>query len=315
MRDKHFTDLWFAHWDARRFSLATDSGFDWLAEAKRLMPKKYGKKNKGHEFYFLAISAFRSHDYQTATFLFDAALSEDLARSRDSRGSPAYLFMTLDNQNHHQAAKLIVEEVVTKLTEVIKSYVSRKASVALSLPEVRDNFLKYLAEHSDSQIRALTTTFITFLREWDYRSRMLHLVSGAGSREAFYTHLFRGCLLFESILKMEPAGKINKRVALDKILGDSILQRRLHLPKLNELGCTFDDLIRSLTPNQGVLAAIESTWTARNRLGHNLTLEAHPFDGEKYGCLRTTLQRRVCTRLPVCISPKLESTLLTHAAC
>jgi hypothetical protein len=45
MRENNFTDIWFAHWDARRYSLATDSGFDWLAEAKRLMPKKYGKKN------------------------------------------------------------------------------------------------------------------------------------------------------------------------------------------------------------------------------------------------------------------------------
>ena len=243
MREKKFTDIWFAHWDARRFSLATDSGFDWLAEAKRLMPKKYGKKNKGHEFYFLGISAFRAHDYQTATFLFDAALSEDLDRNRSSRGSPAYLFMTLDHQNQHQAAKPIVEEVVEKLTEVIKSYKLRKDSVALSLPEVRNNFLKYLAEHSDAQIRALTTTFITFLREWDYRSRMLHLVRSAGSREAFYTHLFRGCLLFESLLKMEPTGKVNKRATLDKILGEPCVQGRLHLPKLKELGCTFDGLI------------------------------------------------------------------------
>ena len=46
MRERKFTDIWFAHWDARRFFLATDSGFDWLAEAKRLMLPKNEKKLK-----------------------------------------------------------------------------------------------------------------------------------------------------------------------------------------------------------------------------------------------------------------------------
>ena len=129
---------------------------------------------------------------------------------------------------------------------------------------------------------------------------MLHLVRSAGSREAFYTHLFRGCLLFESLLKMEPTGKVNKRATLDKILGEPCVQGRLHLPKLKELGCTFDGLIRSLTPNQSVPAAIQCTWTARNRLGHNLTLEAHPFDGEKY-CLLANNIAASCLHAIACL--------------
>jgi hypothetical protein len=289
MDEQEFNNRWRPRFDAGQYSLAVDEGFKWLAEAKHRMPAKYQNKNKGHEFYFIAVSAFYAHDYQTATFLFDAGLSEDLDRNRKSTGSPAYLFMTLQHRNPKQAAKQIVEEIAKKLQTVIKSSKRRKGSITISLPEVRKYFLKYLADHQEARNRALTTTFISFLQEWNYRSRMLRLVSSKGSREAFYTHLFRGCLLFESLLKAEPTGTVCQTATLDRLLRDESLLQRLKLPKLDQYKGPFDALIQSLTPNQCIHTAIECTWTARNRLGHHLTLDARPFDSDKYDLLANNI--------------------------
>jgi hypothetical protein len=55
-------------------------------------------------------------------------------------------------------------------------------------------------KHTKKHHRTLVSTFISFLAEWDYRSRLIDL-SDAGSKEPFFSHLFRGCLLFESLLK------------------------------------------------------------------------------------------------------------------
>jgi hypothetical protein len=309
MDEREFNNRWGAPFSRSQYSLAVDEGFNYLAEAKHLTPNEYQAKNKGHEFYFIAISAFYAHDYQTATFLFDAALSEDLDRDRKSTGSPAYLFMTLDHQNPAQAAKPIVEQVVERLEMAIRSYESRKGSVVISLPEVRECFLRYLAEHHEARHRALTTTFISFLQEWADRLRILQLVSSEGSRESFYTHLFRGCLLFESLLKAEPNGTVCQTATLGTLLKDAPLLRRLQVPNLKQYEVTFDALIQSLTPKQCVRTAIECTWTARDRLGHHLTLDARPFDGEKYNLLANNIAAS-CLHAIACLykpnaSPKI----------
>jgi len=40
--------------------------------------------------------------------------------------------------------------------------------------------------------------------EWDYRSTLIELRPGDGTAEPFFIHLFRGCVLFESLLKANP---------------------------------------------------------------------------------------------------------------
>jgi hypothetical protein len=104
------------------FSYAIDCGLAFLNEVKRRAPAKYDTTPKGTPFYLLGIAAFHAHDYQTATFLFDAAVSEDLQHHSGKHDQPALLFMRLEDQKQNQAALEIVKLAVKKLRAIIRDY-------------------------------------------------------------------------------------------------------------------------------------------------------------------------------------------------
>jgi hypothetical protein len=97
--------------------------------------------DRGTDFYSLGIAAFASHDYQTATFFFDAAASEDLKLPNPDRW-PAHLFMYLNDRNPKQAGREIVRMIVKKLRRTIKDYNKRGDAVRLTVPMVRKHFLR-----------------------------------------------------------------------------------------------------------------------------------------------------------------------------
>jgi hypothetical protein len=131
--------------------------------------------------------------------------------------------------------------------------------------------------------RSLITTFISFFFEWDYRARLIE-ISEAGSREAFFTHLFRGCLLFESLLK-ENTRKPSCKPTLGPIIRD--LAADLGIPrKAASISCnSLEMVLQSLTSNQPIDDAIQCTGKTRNTLGHNLVWIATSLDANKYNLL------------------------------
>jgi hypothetical protein len=177
-----------------------DDGINLLREVKRLTPEKYSKTPKGTPFYLLGIAAFLSHVFQTATYLFDAAATEDLTHYPNNKDTPALLTMRLENENPNQRALPIVIAAAKKIEAAIDNYNNRSGSKALTMDHVRQRFLRHVLEKGEPRLRTITTTFISFFFEWDYRVKLIEL-SEVGSREPFFAHLFRGCLLFESLLK------------------------------------------------------------------------------------------------------------------
>jgi hypothetical protein len=129
--------------------------------------------------------------------------------------------------------------------------------------------------------RALITAFISFVAEWKYRARLIDLIEH-GSREPFFLHIFRGCLLFESILKENsrqsiPSGKVTLGNALQRTHGE------LGIPNdLNIRSCDFDAEVRGLSPHMPTTAAIQMTGKIRNTLGHNLAWPSTSLDQSKY---------------------------------
>jgi hypothetical protein len=98
-------------------------------------------------------------------------------------------------------------------------------------------------------------------------------------------HLFRGCLLFESLIKMEPSGEVSKSASLGQLLEEPSVLNRLRISKVTGSKSTFDLIVQSLTLDQCIQVAIECTYATRNRLAHNLALEAPTLDGDKYELL------------------------------
>jgi hypothetical protein len=237
---------------------------------------------RGTDFYFLGIAAFASHDYQTATFFFDAAASEDLKLPNPDRW-PAHLFMYLNDRNLKQAGREMVRMIVKKLRRTIKDYNKRGDAARLTVPIVRKHFLRPQMKHAKKHHRTLVTTFISFLAEWDYRSRMIDL-HDAGSKEPFFTHLFRGCLLFESLLKANEAKPPTKRT-LGKMLQHDFAAEFCLSPKFDASDTNFGKHVQAIMPKQPIPVATECTASARNALGHSLIWAAQPLNRTTYDLL------------------------------
>jgi hypothetical protein len=118
---------------------------------------------------------------------------------------------------------------------------------------------------------------------WDYRSRLIDL-SDAGSKEPFFTHLFRGCLLFESLLKANDVKPPTKRT-LGKMLQQDFAAEFCISPKFDAAETNFDNLVQPITSKQSVSDAAECTARAPNTLGHSLIWAAQPLNQETYDLL------------------------------
>jgi hypothetical protein len=264
-------------------SQAISDGLKLLSEVRRFVPNEYEKTHKGTPFYLLGIAAFLSHDFQTATFFFDAAVSEDLRNNPAKTDTPALLFAQLDDNNLIQAALPIVQIAVAEINIAIDNYNGRGGSRNLTFADLRDHFLRRVLNANQPHLRTLTTTFISFFFEWDYRSGMIDL-SKVGSREPFFMHLFKGCLLFESLLKENPKKRPTKPT-LGPIL-KSDLYVELSIPaSLTYSSVPFDTIVQSLASGQPIDATIQCTVRTRNTLGHNLFWVAASLDAAKYNLL------------------------------
>jgi hypothetical protein len=269
---------------ARHYPEFVDHMLGWLA-AQQTDPAEYEKLHKGTPFYYLGMAAFLSHDYQSATFFFDAAASEDFkvpnVRPEDQ---PAHLFMCLNPDNSNQAALEIVRLIVQKLNRVIGNYNHRDDATELSIDIVRDYFLRPQMQHPERHHRTLVTTFISFLAEWHHRSRMIDL-GDAGSKEPFFTHLLRGCLLFESLLKENPKVPVTSKTSdLEALLRR--LGKHLGVKGPISTSCAdFDGLVCSLREREPLSSAILSTAKTRNMLSHNVVWISDSLSGQTYDLL------------------------------
>ncbi len=275
---------YFALVQSRHYAQAVDKGLAFLAETKKFAPTEYDNNSKGTPFYWLGIAAYLSHDFQTATFLFDAAVSEDLKHNPTRHDAPALLTMQLQpakDEAPHAAAE-IVAPVIQRIEATLVSYNGRAGHHILTLDNLRKQFLTHVLASQQPHLRTLTTTFISFFFEWDYRSRLIE-VSEAGSREPFFMHLFRGCLLFESLLKENPTKKPTKKTLhpiLQELLTELYITRQLKTSSTS-----FESILSSVTAAQSISDTIESTDKTRNTLGHNLAWIATSLNATKYDSL------------------------------
>ncbi|MGO8826437.1 MAG: hypothetical protein ACLQU9_14535, partial [Acidimicrobiales bacterium] len=131
--------------------------------------------------------------------------------------------------------------------------------------------------------RTLVTALISFIAEWRYRARLINLFEH-GSREPFFLHLLRGCVLFESLLK-EQAKKVLTQDTLGRILQHDLLAE-LGMANVQVGANNFNnDVVAGLGPNMTIEATINSTAQARNTLGHNLVWMVADLNAGTYDLL------------------------------
>lgn len=240
-----------------------------LAKLKQLDPVAYTSIHKGTPYYFCAISAFHLSNYVNAVYFFDAAVSEDIKNDPGKR-TPAVLFMEMDGDNEHQNALQLTQIAGNKLTDFIDQYNSIEGANLTSLIDIRSKLLSR-AVGDKPEWRTLATSLISFLLEWEYLVILQDIRIQGGTWEPFYTHLFKGCVLFESLLKANPS-EINPGNTLESIISrNEEVRKRLGIHQdLHTSGPTFSDVLARLDAQNGIELDIEIAARLRNTIGHNI---------------------------------------------
>jgi hypothetical protein len=252
-----------------------------LEECRNVDLKSYREIHKGGPYYWMGIAAYLFNDFQTATYYFDSAVSEDLRnknRAKDET-TPAMCFMLLHGDQPAQAAQSLVKDVEARIEELVEKYNKRAKLLpvginSISLETIRKKFLRPALLKKHSSYRSMATVLISFCREWDHKNSFFDLQPRRGSFEPFFIHLFKGCVLFESLLRNSPT-LLNKHINPDnvKTLGSLLeeLKTDLQIKNINIKEFNFDQILEDIVSDNGSIeTAINLTGKIRNTLGHNI---------------------------------------------
>jgi hypothetical protein len=271
-------------------SYALKEGLAILCRCRSINATAYKDIHKGDIFYWLGTAAFGVHDFQTATFFYDAALSEDIrdgASPTSIHTSPAIKFILVEAASRGQWAQVLVKTLELAISEAADNY-RRRPGVAsqfsiLTIDHIRKHFLQPAVSHGQEKWRSLATTFHSFLLEWNYRRELLECHSDPGTSEPFFLHLFKGCLLFESLLKANRRHPVRSNATLGPMLRELRVQlqtSRTLNPNASDFGLVLNQLV---TADSSITACIELTGKTRNTLGHSLgwSVTMNPVQYEK----------------------------------
>ncbi len=174
---------------------------------------KYERMHKGTPYFFLSWLAFTVKDFEKAIFYMDSAISEDIrAASLTSNANgwqttPAARFLLLDPDQPEVAARSIMNRIKSEFEQQRTRFNTNSGS-SLTLAQYRENFVK--PGIVDNSFRSIISGLYVFIMEYVERTYMLRLKSSqGGSIEPFIAHLFKGCLIFESLLKTEYGARTN----------------------------------------------------------------------------------------------------------
>src|SRR3970040_2396775 len=98
-------------------------------------------------------------------------------------------------------------------------------------------------------LRTLATAFISYFIEWDFRKDHFEYGVKQGTSEPFFSHLFRGCVLFESLLRHNPTIPTSEK-NLNGMLNQKDIRAALKIRvvegKGKEGALTLDDVFAEL---------------------------------------------------------------------
>lgn len=233
-------------------------------------PARYASMHKGTPFYFLGWLSYELKDYEKGVFYMDSAMAEDSHTDPTGwQGAPAASFLFLDDTNAVAAARSITIEM-KQAVEAQLSKFTNDSSQTLSLENLLDKFIK--PEANDPTHRSIVTALLTYILEGEERISQLSIRSAhGGSIEPFLTHLFKGGLIFESLLKRK-YGSSGR--TLRPYLDAAAIDLELAVKKYANIGSKRLDELPLLVTNLSTEAyqerSVAIVYTLRNVTGHDL---------------------------------------------
>lgn len=232
--------------------------------------EKYDKIHKGTPFYFLAWTAFDLKNYEKAVFYMDAAISEDMRKDPNNwLKNPASQFLTLNHQGNQSAVRITkilndkIEREITRFNTIFQNnHLNKNVFV--------EKFIKALVGNNQKANHSIITALYSFILEFDDRKNELGLRSKeGGSIEPILTFLFKGGLIFESLLKYLYPKKDDGSDC--KTIGDIFQTTNFKNDFMNNIQITANSLqeIVNIVGNDA-MTAFSITSKLRNTVGHNL---------------------------------------------
>ncbi|WP_157067415.1 hypothetical protein [Desulfosarcina cetonica] len=231
--------------------------------------EKYHSIHKGTPFYFLSWTAFDLRNFEKALFYIDAAISEDIRKlPNDWINQPGAAFLTLQDP-HTQVASRTIENVRQYLVQELNRFNNISGRPPLDIQSFVDSFVRVLVLEQDVTKRTIVSGFYVFLLEFIDRYSELRIRSSiGGSILPFLIHLFKGGLIFESLLKHLYPDPAQPRRSLGNILNSHVFQA--DFPGQIPTGSsTLQEVVDGIDGNS-IQSAFIATSRLRNTTGHNL---------------------------------------------
>lgn len=269
---------------------STDKPFERFSDYEALLGKirdadhdKYQRIHKGTPFFFLAWTAFDLRNYEAGLFYLDCAISEDIRNTQNEPekwlGLSAANFLTFKNLDSNPA-KRVIDRCKNSWEKQIRRFNLISGLTPFDLNSFIEHFVCVLLK--DNTKRTILTTLYTFILEFEDRYEALKLRGLlSGSLEPLLQHLFKGGLLFESLLKhLYPVEGEDKRV-LSRIFQSPEFRLDFQISNLSTSASTLRE-IESVANDDSLKTAFKVISKIRNTTGHNLTWDDVFSDSKIY---------------------------------
>lgn len=247
-------------------------------------PQKFAQIHKGTPYYFMGWLAFDLKNYEGAVFYMDAAIAEDIRKDPTGwQNNPGNQFLTLSDNSQ------VAERMTKHLRELVDKELSRFNSIS-SLPEISladfiDKFILVLAKDTDKH--SIITAIYSFILEFRDREREIQLrSSNGGTIEPVLTYLFKGGLIFESLLKHLYPNRNGgcPCETLGHIFHTSAF-RADFISTVQTMAVSLKDIVDAIGNNNDMQTAFNTSSRLRNTTGHNLVWDDVFDDTENFKTL------------------------------
>lgn len=251
-----------------------------LTELKKLNPVKFESICKGTPYYLMGMFAFYLHNYGQALFYINEAIVEDRRFPPKNwwLDSSAAKFIFLDD-NYPNPSDNIFKRFVGNMKKLVNEEIEHFTNRTGELFPFSDyeNFVKQIIEIKGNNEHSIITSIYSFIAEKQDIITLLHTRSSEGIIiEPILLHLFKGTIIFESLLKKYYGTYTTGRKTYS--LRYSPLENILtHIDVQSDLGFAFSsshvkslqNVVNSIS-GVNIDNAFEVTYKLRNLSAHNL---------------------------------------------
>jgi len=241
-----------------------------LKNLKTQNEDRYKQIHKGTPFFWIGWNSFLIKNYDQAIFYLDAALAEDKKNHPSDiwPNSGAAMFFDLrtpDFRPYYDRGYSTAPELKDILEKELNKFNSKPGNY-LTINDFIDQFVKKIIGNNSTSI---ITTFYTFIFEKEDVIEMIELRGEhGGSIEPMITHLFKGALIFETLMKQNYPTEGN---TLGKIVGSPIVMGNYGYNNHRCSASSLEDILNFINNHRdSVETAFYVTCKIRNTTAHNL---------------------------------------------